>query len=76
MPVGAHIIKIIYTRIKICFLFLAPLFFFDFFVFYVMAWIENFGLVCDRYNNTQRNIMDHVKKCLDVYKSIQSGLGE
>ena len=52
---------------------LGPFAFQYFFIIFCLAWIEEFGFICLKYSKTA--IMSHTKKCLYLYKSLQSGLG-
>ena len=42
-------------------------------IFFILIWLDEFGCICQKYESD--NIMGHVRKCLDIYYSLQSGLG-
>ena len=40
---------------------------------YFLSWIEKFGDICKEY--PQPDVMDHAQKCLDIFGTLQKGLG-
>ena len=40
---------------------------------YFLSWIEKFGDICKKY--TPLDVMDHAPKCLDLFGTLQKGLG-
>ena len=45
---------------------------FSMFLFF-LTWMQHFSLICEEYHSN--NIFQHCQQCLQIYKSIQDGLG-
>ena len=45
----------------------------NYYTFFCFAWLEKFGDICSDY--TMDNILSHSKKCLQLFESLQKGLG-
>ena len=43
-------------------------------ILFILIWLDEFGCMCQKYES--ENLMGHVRTCLDIYYSLQSGLGE
>ena len=42
--------------------------------FFIIVWIEQFGLMCKKHQ--ENNILDHTEKCLELFRTLQKGLGK
>ena len=42
-------------------------------IFFILIWLDEFGNICLQYESY--NILGHVRKCMNIYQSLQSGLG-
>ena len=41
--------------------------------FFIIVWVEQFGLLCKK--NQECNILSHTDKCLEMFRTLQKGLG-
>ena len=43
-------------------------------IFFILTWIEEFGNFCTNFYIV--DVESHVRKCLDIFESLQKGLGK
>ena len=69
LPISKFFISIFGLIINV---FVTSLLFFNVLLFF-LSWIEKFGDICK--DHKQRDACDHAQKCLDLFRTLQKGLG-